>query len=59
MLFICGTKALVLFDSRLIHSFVSPRFVPKLDQYCNDMVEPLIVTTLLEKMFMVEYVYKS
>lgn len=56
---ICGTKALVLFDPRSSHSFVSPHFVLKLDRFCSNMEESLIVTTPLEEIFMAECVYKS
>lgn len=57
-LFVCGTKALVLFDLISIHSFVSLHLVSKLGRFYYGLEERLIITTPLKEVFMVEYVYK-
>ncbi|EOY21559.1 Uncharacterized protein TCM_013367 [Theobroma cacao] len=58
-LFICGYEASILFDPRSTHSFVSSNFIPKLGKHYEYMDEPLVVTTLLEESYVMEYVFRS
>ena len=50
---ICSKQALVLFDSGVTHSFVSPYFALCLDMKFDVLDSPLTVLTLVGEMYLI------
>jgi hypothetical protein len=54
---VCSFKAKVLFDTGATHSFVSPYFAMRLDKQPTLLKSPISVSTPLDELILVKYVY--